>query len=194
MAIFTPLSSHRFSVRTGDTSGLAAATASAGFVGAMRWSNTTLRARITSIEAGLIVTTGFTAGQLVGYDIVIGRSYSVSSSGGTALTLTGDNTQLRASATAEATRVADARIATTAALTAGTVTPDAQALGLDLVFAATTTQGGRLQKFYDFTSSELGGQILETNEGPIVRNLIELGAGGTVQFWWTVAWDEGTIG
>lgn len=195
MAQFHVLSSHRFSARTGDTTGVAAATASAGFVFASRWGNSAgLKQRITSIEAGLIVTTGFTAAQLLGYDLAIGRTYTVSSSGGTAGTLTTENTQMRSAAVAEASRVTSIQIAQTGALTAGTITPDAALIGMDMVWALAATAGAKIQKVYDFTDSELGGLILQQDEGIISRNLILQGAAGTVQFFYTMAWDEGLIG
>lgn len=191
MALFTPLSSHRYSARSGDTTGIAAA----GVLGSNRWGSTTsLRQRIRNIETGLVVNTGFTAAQLVGYDLVVGRTFTASHTGGTAGTLTGENTQMRSAATVEATRLTDFRFATTAALGGGTVTPDTALLGQDIVWALAATAGAKIQKVYDFTDSELGGLILQQDEGVLMRNLVAEGAAGTVQFWWTVAWDEGLIG
>lgn len=193
MALFTIVSSFRQSLRSGDTAGVAAAGAAAGFVLASRWGDTSLmRQRITSIEVGLVVNTGFTAAQLVGLDLVVGRAYTASSSGGTAATLTTGNGKMRVAT--DPTKLTDLRIATTAALTAGTVTPDAALLGQDAVWALAATAGAKIQKVYDFTDSELGGLVLQRDEGVIMRNLIAQGAGGTVQFFATIAWDEGLVG
>lgn len=191
MAQFTVLSSHRYSGRTGDTAGIAAA----GIIAALRWGNTAgIKQRITSIEVGLVVNTGFTAAQLVGFDLVVGRTYTANHTGGTPGTLTGENSQMRSEATVEATRVTDLRIATTAALGGGTVTADTALLGIDEVWALAATAGAKIQKVYDFTDSELGGLILKQDEGVLIRNLVAEGAAGTAQFFVTFAWDEGTIG
>lgn len=187
--IISVLSSHTLGGRTGDTTGIAAAGATAGYVFAQRWGDSSgVKQRITQIEVGLVVTTGFTAAQLVGFDIVIGRSYSASSSGGTALTLTGNNGKLRQAS--PNSLVTDARISTTAALTAGTVTVDFVPLGQDSVWALAATAGARVSRVYDFTSSEAGGLILAQNEGLIVRNLVAQGAAGTVQFDVDIKYDQ----
>jgi len=194
MSLFNVISSHRFAAMSGDTAGVAAATASAGFIFASRWGNTAgLKQRITSAEIGLVVNTGFTAAQLVGYDLAIARAYTVSSSGGTAGTLTTENTQLRAAAAAEASRVTSIQTATTVALTAGTITPDAALIGTDALWTLAATAGARLQRSYDFSASELGGLILAQDEGVIVRNLVAMGAAGTVRWFVALAWDEGLV-
>ena len=193
MALFSVISSFRQSLRSGDTTGVAAAGAAAGFVLSSRWGNTSgLKQRITSIESGLVVTVGFTAAQLVGFDLVVGRAFSVSSSGGTAATLTAGNGKMRVAT--DVTKLTDLRVAAAAALTPGTVTPDAALLGQDVVWALAATAGAKIQKVYDFTDSELGGLIMQQDEGVIMRNLIAQGAAGTVQFFATISWDEGLVG
>lgn len=193
MALFSVINSFRQSLRTGDTAGVAAAAAAAGFVLASRWGETTaLRQRITSIETGLVVTTGFTAAQLVGYDLVVGRVYTANSTGGTAAALTTSNGKMRVAA--DVSKLTDLRVALAVALGAGTVTPDTALLGQDAVWALAATAGAKIQKAYDFTDTELGGLVLQRDEGVIMRNLIAQGAAGTVQFFATIAWDEGTLG
>jgi hypothetical protein len=73
-----------------------------------------------SISAGANVAA--TAAGLVAFRMAAARSWTAAGSGGTRLTLTGDNAQLRTSMTT--TEVNDAGISTTAGLTAGTKTLD----------------------------------------------------------------------
>lgn len=70
-------------------------------------------------------TTGFTAGRFQ-FDLMMARVWSADGAGGTALTLTGDNQAMRASM--GASLFGAIRVATTAALTPGTKTLDAQAI------------------------------------------------------------------
>lgn len=183
------LSSHRLAARSGDCAGVAAAGAAAGFVFAQRWGNTAgVFQRLRQAQIGMAVTTGFTAAQLVGYDFAIGRSYTVSSTGGTAITLTGNNTKLLQNA--DTTRLTDARIALAVALGAGTVTPDAALIGIDSVWSLAGIAGAGLNHSYDFSDADGGGLFLEQDEGIILRNLVALGAAGTVQFYVELEWDE----
>lgn len=70
-------------------------------------------------------TTAFTAGRFE-FNLTVARAWSVDGSGGTSVTLTGDNNQMRTSMGASLWGAM--RIATTAALTAGTKTLDVQPL------------------------------------------------------------------
>lgn len=70
-------------------------------------------------------TTAFTAGRFE-FNLTMARGWSADGSGGTALTMTGDNQNMRTSM--GASLFGAIRIATTAALTPGTKTLDAQAM------------------------------------------------------------------
>lgn len=70
-------------------------------------------------------TTGFTAGRFE-FNLTVARAWSADGSGGTALTMSGDNNALRTSM--GSSLFGAIRIATTAALGAGTSTLDAQPL------------------------------------------------------------------
>ena len=85
-----------------------------------RWDTAGKLAIITEIEAtGMIATTAFAAASgNITLKATIARAYTVNGSGGTALGFTGDNAALRTNMADSA--VSDFRIATTAALTAGT--------------------------------------------------------------------------
>jgi hypothetical protein len=115
--------------RVSATSGtMAAALAGASEIFQFRYVTAASRVCLVhgiSISAGANVAAG--AAALVAFKATVARGWTVAGTGGTRLTLTGDNQALRTShATSE---VSDAGIATTAALTAGTKTLDAQDIG-----------------------------------------------------------------
>jgi hypothetical protein len=112
----------------GVTGAIAAGMAANGELLQFRWTDTTRFALIQRIYAvGMRATTAFAAGT-IDIKATIARSWTASGSGGTALTLTGDNNQLRTSM--GASLVGDMRISTTAALGAGTKTLDTQDIGM----------------------------------------------------------------
>lgn len=126
-----------------------------------------------SISAGANVAA--TAAGLVTLRMAAARSWTAAGSGGTRLTLTGDNVNLRTSmATSE---VNDAGISTTGALTAGTKTLDTT----DLAAITTGIGTGALTVAADFTiipqtalfDADGEGQhplILANQEGFVIRN------------------------
>ena len=85
------------------------------------------------VSAGLVAVS--TAAGPVGFSIVPARSWTVAGSGGTRLTLTGNNAKLRTSF--PTSQVNDAGISTTGALTVGTKTLDTQGAGNVLVHVGT---------------------------------------------------------
>jgi hypothetical protein len=184
---------HR-SKRIAEKSGLCTGIAAGGSVFQFRNAHATHAVRITRIEVAHLVTTGYTAAQEVGYHVMVGRSWSAAPSGGTALTLSGDNGKLR---TADATTIltaGDVRIATTGALTDGTVTLDAHLLASDATWALAATAGGAIGwNPIIFEYSECGGLILGTNEGFVIKNTIAQGAAGVGRWYVNVAWDEGQV-
>lgn len=121
---------------SGVTGAVAAGMAANGEILQFRWTDATRYAVVRAIRFnGMRATTAFAAGT-IDVKASIARSWTASGSGGTALTLTGDNLSLRTSM--GTTLVGDMRIATTAALGAGTKTIDTQDLGL----IATHSSGG----------------------------------------------------
>src|SRR5215468_542997 len=96
-------------------SGVAAATATAGFLWAFRWapvltSNTGNVAfcLLQRLRARLVGITGPTATQELGIDLVFARTFTASCTGGTAMTLTTNNAKKRTSF--PTTKVADMRV------------------------------------------------------------------------------------
>lgn len=114
----------------GLTSGtMAAGLAAASSVWQMRYggSNVLLVKKVL-LSAG-DTGTAFAAGAIT-FNLFVARSFSANGSGGTAGTLTGNNGKLRTSMSqAMSTPIADIRISSTAALTAGTWTLDTDPCG-----------------------------------------------------------------
>lgn len=125
---FTRADYYAVAVQTGAIGAGAAANSE---IMQFRWDNANYMAAITEVSVtGMIATTAFAAGAIT-LKMTIARSYTVDGSGGTALVFGGDsnvdNAALRTSMTDS--RVDDFRIATTAALTAGTASLEANDIG-----------------------------------------------------------------
>lgn len=185
------LGSFRFAVTSGLTTGVAAATATAGHVFAFRWSNGSAQAIVRYMAVEAVTITGFTAAQECGFDVMFARSYTVSHSGGTGLTFSGNNMKKRSSM--NSTLLGDARISTTGALTAGTHTFDSHAILVaqyaDLAAAATVAKG-RVFAEINLRSAQANPLVLSQDTGIVVRNSIAQGAAGTMRFNVTMEWEE----
>ena len=137
---------------------------------------------IRRVGAGFMTTTAFTAAQTVDFELVVARAFAVSDSGGTAISITGSNGKHRTSLSTPTSL--DARIATTAALTAGTRTLDANALGQIAGWSGAVGQG--IAPTVDNLLSHTPGDhplVLAQNEGFIVRPITALGAAGVGNFY-----------
>lgn len=186
---FGALGSYRVSQQSGLTTALAAGAP----VFAFRWGDSSRLALVRYIRVRAQVITGFTTAQEIAADVTIARSWTVSDSAGTALTISGNNGKKRASM--GSTLLTDARISAAAALTAGTRTLDANPLivgSTQEMAAAATVQRAKLDLVWDATNTADYPLVLSTNEGFVVRNLVLLGAAGTVRWSFEVAWDEVT--
>jgi hypothetical protein len=115
---------YKASVVTGS---MAAGLASGSEILQFRWTDATRLAVITKIHIdGWYASTAFVAGAAL-FQAFVARSWSADGSGGTALTMTGNNQKLRTSM--GSSLVGSIRAATTAALGAGTKTLDTQSFG-----------------------------------------------------------------
>jgi hypothetical protein len=135
-------------------------------------------------------TTGYTAGQIMGFGLFFARSFLASDSGGTALgPILGSNQKFRTRL--NTSQVTDVRMATTAALTAGTRTLDSQALGSTYFYSATTTVGSllRITNLLAYSANDYP-FILQNNEGFVINNLVTMGAGGVGTLSVNVEWFE----
>lgn len=184
--IFETISSHKHTFTSGAVTTIAAGTATAGHILALRNPSTTRTARLRSLEVEFILTTAFGAAQEVGFDAYIARSYSAAHTGATALTITGGRKRVGFDASVLTGRIADA-----GALTAGTHTLDTNAFARGSVWCSAI--GTRLgPNFYDL-SADPGGIYLATSEGIVICNTILMGATGVGKWHFTVEWDEGIL-
>jgi len=156
-----------------------------------RWADATRLCIVTSvIFDGLSgSSTAFTAG-LGKVDMLVARSWTADGSGGTAATITGNNAKQRSSM--GTTLLGASRIASTAALTAGTKTLDTQAIGQYSTTFGTVANVQAIPQC-DLFHIDPGGEsplILAQNEGFVVRATVP--ATGTWQFGVTVCWTEVT--
>lgn len=137
-----------------------------------------------------------TAGGPIGFELVPARSWTVAGSGGTRLSVAGNNAKLRTSY--PTSQVADAGIATTGALTAGTKTLDTLAQGNILAGvgtgAVTTYQGAQsLIPRTNLLDADGEGQCpltLAGNEGFVIRTTHAGPAALTYVVGVTIVWAE----
>lgn len=187
--IYDVTGSYRQTWTTGLVTLIAAGTATAGHLLALRNPTATTRTiRLRSFEVEFIATTAFTVAQEVGFDAFIARTYTAAHTGATALTTTGgrrvttyDNTQLTG------------RIADTGALTAGTHTLDANPIARGSAWISAIGQT-LVARFYDFSATEPGGIFLAADAGLVVRNTILMGAVGVGKWHITAEFDDGILG
>lgn len=178
----------RVAVTTGLTTGIAAA----GALFSMRWLTSGGSVVLKRAQAYAQVTTAFTSPQAIDIDIVRATGFSVADSGGTAITLTGNNNKKRG--LMKSSQVNDMRVATTAALTAGTRTQDAQAFGIGVVVptgAANTAlqTAGFIDLYKEDTMAEYP-EAFDSAEGFQIRTVTAQGAAGVVRFYFILDWAE----
>ena len=129
-------------------------------------------------------------------EMYIARGWSGIGSGGTRATLTGNNNKLRT--THQTSEVNDAGIISTAALTAGTKTLDAQAIG-SVAFsfwtgALTVSANGNIcpktNLLGEFTAGLAWPLVLVNQEGFVIRNAVAFPATATPRLEVDVIWSE----
>jgi hypothetical protein len=174
------------------TSGAMTAIAAAGPIFSFRWAPGTGQVCVVKrVSVAWNTTTGFTAGQAMGYGLYFARAFTASDSAGTALTPIVGSSQKYRTNQMITSQVTDARIPTTAVLTAGTRTLDTQALGQVYFYAPTTTAGTHLTNTnlisYNIDDYPL---VLSNNEGLVITNQILMGAAGTGTLTVNVEWFE----
>lgn len=159
-------------------SGAATGIVAGGMVFVLRQAAATILL-VRRLGIGFIATTGFTAAQVVDFQAMISRAYTVGPTGGTNIQLTGNNTKHRTDLAT--TTAADMRISTTAVLTAGTRTLDANSIGMAAGYATAAGVGVIIPVSLNNLLSQDAGDypvVLQQNEGVEVQVLTAMGAGG----------------
>jgi hypothetical protein len=165
-----------------------------------RWTDATRLAVISRLSLdGMYATTAFVAGQIRVY-ATIARGFSAAGTGGATVTLTGNNQKRRTSMGSSLT--GEIRVATTAALTAGTKTLDGASVGQSNSHSA---QFGIAAPVIGFVGPATGPNVdliavdmasgehpivLAANEGLIVRAVVP--GTGVWTLGMTVVWAEVT--
>lgn len=171
-----------------SSSTLAVGLAADAVIAALRWTHASKICLLTRLRVEAYTLTAPTVAQQFGVDAVVGRSYSASHTGGTAVSFSGNNLKKRTSYASS--QMGDIRMATTAALGGGTVTADANAVGAtsrwELVGAATVQH---IPLALDLDWREIVGHplILVQNEGILIRNTIL--TANTMTYTATVSWE-----
>lgn len=177
--------------RVGAKSGSATVIAAAGAIFSFRCSDPARICAINRVQVGFLPTTGFTAAQSVDVDLVRVTGFTASDTGGTAIVPGSANKKRTAMGNS---LVADARIATTAALGAGTGTADANPLAVATVGAQTgatnITTVFPVQALFDSLPGQEHPLILLANEGFRIRLATTMGAAGVGNFTVNVDWAE----
>jgi hypothetical protein len=184
MQITDIIGSHRLTFTTGQVTTIAAGDATAGHILALRPAASDRSIRLRSFEPEFFLSTAFGAAQEVGFDAVIARKYTVAHTGATALTMTGGRALAGYPNTVLAGRIAD-----TGALSSGTHTLDANPIAKGSQYCSAIGQS-LVPRLYDFTSMPLGGIILGSDEGLVVRNLVLMGATGVGRWYFTIEFDD----
>lgn len=189
----TVLGSYVQEFTSGAVTTIAAGTSSAGHILALRQATAGEGSRIRKLSVQFLLTTAFGAAQKVGFDAYVVRAYSAAHTGGTALTLSGNDGKTVADLPSE-TLVG--RIANTGALTAGTQTFDDNPIASDSLWCGAIGASFASPRCYDFTGSPQGGIVLlggdgsTTCEGLVIRNSTLMGATGVGEWRFTVEWDR----
>mgnify|MGYP001577330073 FL=1 len=196
---------YRSDFATAATTIVAARTTTAGFLASFRWdpsaANLLLasQAYIRYVGARFVLTTAYTTAQETGCDLIVGRAATVACTGGSALDLGATLTGSGKRRTAQSSSLAEGRVGTTGALTAGTQELDSRPMGVltawsgaggDTVPLAAQGGNGGYGTLWDSRSSG-DHLVLAGDETIIIRNLVLMGAVGVGNWYFALEWDEG---
>lgn len=143
---------------------------------------------LLNVDIGAVCTTAFGTAQSVDAELIIARGFTASDSSGTQVTAANVS---RARANMQPSIVTDLRVATTAALTAGTRTLDGVGFANCTIYTQNTAGGGdTMQSVYAVEAAGAHPVTLTTNEGIIVRVPTAQGASGVVKYYVAITWAE----
>src|SRR5712691_4826174 len=178
--------------RIAATSGLVTGIAAGALVYSMRWAPASTPAYCVLLRLLMqsSLTTAFTAAQVVDYDVIMNRAWTIADTGQTQLTPITGNSQKMRSTNMGTSLMNDLRIAGTAAITAGTRTPDSQPFGFCVAPGNTVVSAvskGDAAQFASMYAADQPGQghpvVFAANEGLNIRNITAFGAVGVVKLY-----------
>jgi hypothetical protein len=175
----------------GNTSGIMAANLSAASpIFSMRWTHATNLVLIKRLTLSIAAdTVAFTAGAGL-FNLFVARSFSVSDTGGTGITPTGNQNKLRTTGMGTTLFASgDIRISSTGTLTAGTRTLDSNPVG-SLAVGCPATAGVLILAPFPIWDTRPGEHpiLLAQNEGIVLQASVP--ATGTWKFGIKVDWTE----
>lgn len=184
--------------RAGQVSGALTGAGAASTVFSMRWALSPGLFLLKRLSIGLALTTAFTAGQLLDYDVVRVSNFTAADTGGTSLLPFSTGINKKRTQTMSNAQVSDMRISSTAALAAGTKTQDANPFGftmvepINLAVPTATAQGGFMPMVDLYVQNENAEypQMFGNNEGFNIRNITAMGAAGVIKLYVVVDWAE----
>ena len=156
-----------------------------------RWTSSTLYAVVLHVRWTWFTTTVFTTGQDVSHNLFIARSFTAADTGGSTLTMSGNNAKKRTTMATSA--VGEIRYSTTGTLTAGTRTLDAQPIMARHGITTSAVQGyGPIDDGApDYNIGHVPPVVLSVNEGLVLQNgSTAMGAGGVIKLMVECAWAE----
>lgn len=198
--------SYRLAVSSGAVTIIAARTASAGQLFAFRWSSSSaVRCFLKYVGAKFTLATAYTTAQETGCDMILARAFTASASGGTAVdtgsTVAGTGKLMSGFPTSLMGVASLVSVASTAALTAGTHTLDANPVAVRsdwsgaigaTVPASGSGVGSGYASLWDARATGDAPIVFAQDEGFVLRNLVLMGATGVGRWDFLVEWDEGT--
>lgn len=191
---YAPLGSYRLTASTAGSTVVAARTATAGHLLSFHWGDATgAHCYLRLVTARFIATTAYTTAQETGCHLILAPSYTVAHTGGAAVTLTGNKLMQHF----PASKLSSCRVATSAALTAGTHTLDANPISTFSAWSAAigdtvplVTSGLPAAVLYDARGDE-SPIIFTQDQGFIIGNNILMGAVGVGRWDFEIEYDEG---
>jgi hypothetical protein len=177
-------------------SGLLTTAAASGTVFSMLWTNTANRCLVWRFNWHYSTLVALGAAQELSFSLFIARGTTVANSGGTAATLTTTNALLDSLGT-RTSLMGDMRMCTTAALTEGTTTRDAQAIQSRTAWLNNALIVGPIYNAFDMTYGDAiatNPLTLRAGEQLELVNDVLQGATGVFRLVVEVEWSEVGIG
>lgn len=170
---------------------IAASLAAGAALFSFRWGDATRKCVLDDIQIGVFVDATITTAVPFLFDAVFLRTFTASDTGGTSIALTGN--QAKVQTDMGTSLVTDMRIATTAALAAGTATPDGVGFAAAVGASGTTVgvqTGISLTSLYRPIAGVEHPISFAQNEGFRIRNQFGGPATGTFHIVVMVSWSE----
>jgi hypothetical protein len=157
----------------------------------MRWADPTAFFVLLRLAVGAGLTAAFTTGQFLDFEAILARAYTVNATAGTQITPSPGSQRMRTATMAPSLLASEGeiRVATAAAITAGTQTLDSAGFAYGQIPGNAAGAAGSIE-LYNWR--ELGKHpiVLAMNEGIVVRMPTVMSAAGVGKAGITMEWAE----